>query len=278
MNGHEWALRINLLGPLCVFHNEKEITPTAAKQRQILAVLALNRGQVVTVATLVEELWGEHPPRSYATTLQTYVWQLRKAMAVTPAAQHALQTRYSGYLLGGAGCQTDITEFDHLVRAGRVASEAGDLHAASEHLNRALRIWRGPALVDVPLGQVLHLEATALEQRRLGVFEQRVAADLILGRHAEVLGEMARACAKDPLNENYSALLVVALYQSGHVSRSLEEISRIRSVLNKELGIEPGHQLQRLQAAILSRDPLLESGLEVLLNTEHVATNLGLRL
>jgi DNA-binding SARP family transcriptional activator len=262
MNYEPARLSIRLLGPLSADLGGTPVTPSAPKQRQVLALLALNAGRVVTVPTLIEELWGDRPPRSYATTLQTYIFQLRNALeAALPgqlAARELLSTGHSGYLLEGS-CQTDVEQFSRLAQAGRMAAEAGDHRGASEQLGRALRIWRGPALVDVRIGRVLELEAASLEETRLGVLERRIGADLALGRHADLLGELTLAAARNPMNENLCAFLMIALYRSGHVGRSLEAFHRLRGVLKEELGVEPCPRMQRLQAAILTGDPALES-------------------
>jgi DNA-binding SARP family transcriptional activator len=242
----------------------RPVAPTAGKQRQILALLALNLGRVVTVSTLVEELWGDYPPRSSATTLQTYIMQLRNRMADAlqgdPLVRQTLSTRHGGYLLEEAACKTDVDEFGRLVVIGRAAAERGDHRAASEQLGRALELWQGPALVDVPLGRVLELEATSLEETRLGVLERRIEADLALNRHADLIGELTLLTARNPMNENFCALLMTALYRSGNVGRALEAFQRLRAALRDELGVEPCPRLQRIQQSVLSGDPALESG------------------
>ena len=264
MSSPTGQLRIDLLGPLSARFNGRPVLPSAAKQRQVLALLGLNAGRVVTISTLIDELWGDRPPRSYATTLQTYILQLRNMLAATspadPSARQVLSTRHSGYLLEEDQCHTDVEEFGRLARTGRIAAETGDDYAASGQLGRALQLWRGPALVDVRAGRVLELEATSLEETRLGVFERRVEADLALGRHADLLGELTLEVARNPMNENLCAFLMITLYQSGHVARSLEAYHRLRSVLKDDLGVEPCPRLQRLQMAILSGDPALEPG------------------
>lgn len=263
MNYSHKMLSIKLLGPLSAQLNGTNVVVSAPKQRQVLALLALNIGRVVTVSTLTEELWGDNPPRSYGTTLQTYILQLRNALAsVLPGnvvARGILSTRHSGYVLEAGACRSDVEEANSLALAGRVAMEAHDYAAASKQLTSALSIWGGPALVDVRMGRVLALEAAALEQNKIGVFERRVEADLALGRHIDLLGELTLAAARNPMNENLCALLMVTLYRTGYVGRSLEAFHRIRSVLAEELGVEPCPRLQRLQRAILSGDPALES-------------------
>ena len=262
MHSEPAQLSIRLLGPLSAELSGTPVTPSAPKQRQVMALLALNADRVVTVPTLVEELWGGRPPRSYATTLQTYIFQLRNALAAArpgdPGARRLLSTRHSAYLMEG-DCQTDVEEFGRLAHDGRAAAEAGDYRVASERLGRALRLWRGPALVDVRMGPVLELEAASLEETRSGLLERRINADLALGRHADLLGELTLAAAKNPMNEILCGFLMIALYRSGHVGRSLEAFQRLRSVLRGELGVEPCSRMQRLQAAILSGDPALDS-------------------
>lgn len=257
MNRDPRPLSIGLLGPLSLRLNQVPVTTSAPKQRQLLSLLALNAGRVVTLPMIVEELWGDNPPRSYATTSQTYVFQLRNALAAAssdnPDARQLLSTcSYGGYLLEEEACQTDVEVFDRYVRAGRAAAEAGDHRLASKELSRALQLWRGPALVDVRKGRVLEIEAASLEESRLGALQRRIEADLALGRHDDLLGELTLVTARNPMNENLCAFLMTALYRAGHVGRSLQAFHRLRSVLNDELGVEPCPRLQRLQAAILS--------------------------
>jgi DNA-binding SARP family transcriptional activator len=255
-------ISITLLGPLSARLNRTRIEPSAAKQRQILALLALNAGRVVTVSALVEELWGDYPPRSCATTLQTYILQLRNRLATAlPSSEDArqvLSTRHSGYMLEDGTCETDVDTFGRLAREGRAAAERGDPRGAAQALGQALALWRGPALADVPMGRVLELEATALEQTRLGVLERRIEADLALHRHTDLLGELTMLTAKNPMNENFYALMMIVLYRCGHVGRALETYQGLRTMLINELGVEPCPRLRRLQQAILTGDSSLD--------------------
>jgi SARP family transcriptional regulator, regulator of embCAB operon len=253
-------MNVQLLGPFAAWMGQRAVTPSAAKQSQILALLALNAGRVVTVPTLAEELWGDAPPRSSATTLQTYVLHLRNRLAAAGpgGTREYLATRHSGYLLDAGCCHTDVEEFGRLARFGRQAAETGDHRAASDLLGRALALWRGPVLVDVPLGRVLELEATSLEATRLGVLERRIEADLALRRHADLVGELTLLVARNPMNENFCALLMTALYHSGHAGRALEAYRRLRTILRNELGLEPYPRLQQLQQAVLSGDLALD--------------------
>src|SRR6202522_3280073 len=249
-------ISIRLLGPLSASLGTRTITPNAAKQREVLALLALNAGRIVTVSTVIEELWGDHPPRSSATPLQTYIFHLRYSLAVDMprerVATELLRTRHSGYQLE---CHTDVDEFRRLARAGREAAEAGAPQAVSQLLSTALDLWRGPALSDVRQGRILETEAASLEETRLGVLERRIQADLALHRHADILGELTMLVARHPINENFWGLLMTALYRPGHTARALDAFQRLRPMLGDELGIDPSPRMQRLHQAILSGDP-----------------------
>ena len=246
-------ISVQVLGPFSASLRQQVVTPTAGKQRQILALLALRSGQVVTTSTLAEELWGSSPPRSFAVTLQTYVFQLRRRLAAALPEGHDtkrfLSTRHSGYLLE---CQTDVEEFRRLARAGREAAEAGRPRAASDLLRHALTLWRGPTLADVRLGAVLEIEAAALAQERLGIVETRIECDLAMNRHNVVIGELVSLVAEHPLNENFCGLLMRAYYHSGNTAQALEAFRRLRNALNHELGLEPGPRLQQVHQSILS--------------------------
>jgi DNA-binding SARP family transcriptional activator len=256
LNNENGTIVFQLLGPVSAYLNNKPVMPSAPKQRQILVLLALHAGRVVTTQTLVEELWGDQPPHSFATTLQTYIFQLRAKLATAVRdrkwARRLLETRHSGYQLDGQLCETDVAEFDNLARTGRRAVYAGDPKASSELLGRALALWRGPALVDISAGRILRAEVGSLEENRLGALERRIEADIELGRHADLLGELTMLVAKYPMHENFYALLMTAYYRSGRAGYALEAFRQIRTVLRSELGVEPGRRLQRLHQAILA--------------------------
>jgi len=263
MTAESAEMSIQLLGPLSVYLNGAPVMPGAAKQRQVLALLAINAGRVVTVSALVEELWGDSPPPSAPTTLQTYILELRKRMAAVMGPgqdpKRVLVTRHDGYLLAAGARQIDVQEFARLARAGRAAAEGGDHRLAAELFGRALALWRGPAFVDVRMGRVLELEAMALEEARLAALGRRIDSDLAIGSHADLIGELSALVARHPMNENFFAQLITALYRAGHIGRALQEFQRLRSSLIDELGVEPSARLQRLHQAVLARDPALDT-------------------
>ncbi|MDX6313960.1 MAG: hypothetical protein QOF84_4363 [Streptomyces sp.] len=257
-------MEIKVLGPLTAHERGHSVVPSAAKPRQILALLALQADRVVTVPSLMEEIWGENVPRSAATTLQTYILQLRRKLGIALEgdperhAKDVLVTRHGGYLLQVQPGQVDVQEFEQLTASGRAAFDVGDDHAASDLLGRALGMWRGPALVDVRVGSMLELEVLRLEEDRMAALERRIAADLRLGRHTELVPELSVLAARNPMHENFCAQLMVALHRSGSSWRALEAYQRLRTTLVRELGLEPSNKLRRLHHAVLSGDAGLD--------------------
>ncbi|MFE5298478.1 BTAD domain-containing putative transcriptional regulator [Streptomyces sp. NPDC056632] len=259
-------MKIRILGPLHAEAEGAPVVPTAAKTRQILALLALHPGQLVPVATLQEELWGTVLPRSAHTTLQTYVLRLRRGLADAlggpdgPArARRLLATGHGGYLLRVAEEDVDAFAFRRAARAGHAAFEEGDSAGASRLLREALALWRGPVLVDVRAGSALRIHAAALEESRLLATERRVDAELRLGLHAELLAELVELTERHPAHERLYAQAMVAFYRSGRQTAALDLYRRLRRRLIEDLGLEPAPQLQRLHQAMLSVDPRLDT-------------------
>ncbi|MER5603903.1 AfsR/SARP family transcriptional regulator [Streptomyces sp. NPDC002265] len=256
-------MEIRLLGAMTARERCGSFAPTAAKPRQVLALLALQAGQVVPVLSLIEELWGDHPPRSAMTTLQTYVLHLRRGIdralgrRQTQSAKEILETVHGGYQLNAQPGEVDVHEHEHLMVAGRAAAQAGDDESASRLMGRALQLWRGPALVDVEAGPLLDIELLRLNEARLGAVECRVAAELRLGRHAEVLGELTVLTARYPLHERLHEQLMTALYRAGRVWQALETYQKLRTTLDHELGLEPSERLRRLHQALLNGEERL---------------------
>jgi len=255
-------VNITILGPLEAEANGRSIVPTAGKPRQILALLALNANQVMPVPTLMEELWGEELPRSALTTLQTYILQLRRRLtSAHRPAKDVLATRHGGYSLQISPESVDVFRIERLERQARAAYAAGDLVACAGLLHQALRCWRGQALVDVPAGPLLEIEARRLAEVRLGLLELRIEAELCLGREAQLLTELTGLTARHGLHEGLHAQAMIAHYRCGRQARALEIFHGLRRRLVDELGIEPSTRVQRLHHAILCGDPELESPL-----------------
>jgi SARP family transcriptional regulator, regulator of embCAB operon len=265
---------IDVLGPLTARQGGSSVVPTAAKPRKVLAMLTVHADQVVPMASLFEELWGEDIPRSANTTVQTYILHLRNLIGAALAqfeggptdAKRVLVTYPGGYLLDTMGGRVDVREFDKLAALGHRARELGDYETASRHFTDALAIWRGRALVDVQTGPLLEVEAHRLEEARLNVLDRRIDADLRLGRHHELLGELAGLVGRYRTHEGLHAHLMLALYRSGRRGEAIDVYRRMRTGLVNELGLEPSPSLRRLQHAILMSDRrLTEAGSETVL-------------
>ncbi|MBP2585347.1 DNA-binding SARP family transcriptional activator [Streptomyces sp. PvR006] len=284
-------MRIRILGPLHAETDGVPVVPSAAKTRQVLALLALHPGRPVPVAVLKEELWGPLPPCSAHSTLQTYILRLRRALAAAlggpygsegtagaggaaeptgtaagkagangPArARDLLATGHDGYLLRIADEDVDAFAFQRAAQAGHTAFADGDSARAARLLREALALWKGPALVDVRAGAALRIHAARLEESRLLATERRLDAELRLGLHGELLAELVELTRLHPANERLHAQAMVAFYRAGRQSEALQLYRGLRRRLVEELGLEPAPQLQRLHQAMLSVDPRLDA-------------------
>ncbi|MFE2533783.1 BTAD domain-containing putative transcriptional regulator [Streptomyces sp. NPDC059371] len=261
---------IDVLGALDVRENGVSVAPTAPKPRQVLALLAVHADRVVPVASLIEELWSARPPRSARTTLQTYVLQLRELIGAALArgaeggpgagpggrtAKDVLVTLPGGYLLAAGGGTSDVREFDRLAGLGYRAMDAGDFAGASRSLGAALDLWSGSAFADVQTGAQLTMEARRLEEGRLCALDQRIEADLRLGRHREVLAELTVLTSRYRNHENLHAQFMIALHRSGRRGEALSAYTHLRTTLSRDLGLEPSPRLRRLQNSILMAAP-----------------------
>ncbi|MGW1915851.1 BTAD domain-containing putative transcriptional regulator [Streptomyces sp. NPDC002076] len=247
--------RYRLLGPL----EAEPATPTAGKVRTVLATLLLRAREVVPSSTLIDEVWPDGPPRSAPGVLQVYVSQLRTALqppAPGPAARLLLHVP-PGYRLDSAPGDTDLEVFAGLAGQGQEAYDAEDFATAARQLGRALALWRGPAFSGVPQGPLLSAAAVRLEEQRLTVLERRIAAELRLGRHAALVGELLGLTTEHPYREVFHAHLMVALYRCGRQGEALHRYDRLRRMLADELGTDPGRGLRRLHQRILRSDPAL---------------------
>jgi DNA-binding SARP family transcriptional activator len=242
-------LDIRLLGPLEVEGDHGSISVGGHKLRALLCLLALNAGRVVATDRLLDELWGEHPPRTAATSLQNMVSNLRKALGA-----ERVVTRAPGYLLAVTPEETDLGRFERLLADARMLSG----EARAKVLGAALGLWRGPPLADFAFEGFAQADIRRLEELRLSTVEERIDADLESGRHAELVGELESLVAEQPFREQLRGQEMVALYRSGRQAEALQAYHDGRRALVDELGIEPGRPLQELFSQILRQDPGLE--------------------
>ncbi|MEV0172435.1 AfsR/SARP family transcriptional regulator [Streptomyces sp. NPDC050803] len=240
-------MRFRVLGPVRL----QPRTPAAAKPRAVLATLLVRAGSVVSREALIDELWPDDPPRTAAGTLHVYVCHVRKALAEGGAGR-PLVSRAPGYQLDIDPHELDLHRFEELSERGRAELRGEDHAGASRTLGQALALWAGPALSGVPQGVVLRSAATRLEEQRLSVLELRIAADLKLGRHREVTGELMELAVAHPLRERLHCQLIVALHRSGRPSDALRAYRTVRRSLHDELGISPSPALTRLHDHVLS--------------------------
>ncbi|HSJ73566.1 MAG TPA: BTAD domain-containing putative transcriptional regulator, partial [Miltoncostaeaceae bacterium] len=246
-------MEIRILGPLEVLDGGRPVPLGGRKQRALLAVLALSPGRAVSAARLVEDLWGEEAPDTAPKMVQIHVSQLRK---VLPSG--VLLTRAPGYQLDVAPAQVDAFRAEELLRAGREALASGDAAAATERLGEALALWRGPALAEFEEPFAAG-EARRLEELQLALLEERIEAELALGRHAEVVGEIEALVARQPLRERPRGQLMLALYRGDRQAEALAAYQEARRALSEELGIDPSPALRDLERRILQQDPGLSA-------------------
>ena len=253
-------MEFRILGPLEVSDGDRLLRLSGVKQKALLALLLLHANEVVSVDRLIDELWGEEPPEKAANALQARVSQLRKALG--RSGSEALVTRAPGYLLEVGPGDLDVERFVRLAGDGRRALAQGDAAGAAATLGAALALWRGPALADFAYEPFAQGEIARLEEARLAALEERLEADLALGRHGELGGELESLITAHPLRERLRGQLMLALYRSGRQAEALEAYQETRRVLVEELGIEPSPPLRELHAAILNQDAALELRIE----------------
>jgi DNA-binding SARP family transcriptional activator len=252
--GRPWSDQVEfcILGPLEARVDGVPIPLGAPKQRALLALLVLHANTVVSVDRLVDGLWGDSPPPTAAKIVQVYVSGLRRALR--SGGEEALLTRAPGYLLQVPPEALDLERFERLVERAR-GSAADEPAVAAGALREALALWRGAPLADVAFEPFAAPEVMRLEERRLEALEARIDADLALGRHAELVGELRALADEHPYREGLHARLILALYRSGRQVEALESYREARRLLMEELGIEPSPELARLEVGILRHEP-----------------------
>jgi DNA-binding SARP family transcriptional activator len=247
-------MEVRLLGPLELAEGGQQINCGGARQRAVLALLVLHANEVVPSERLLLELWGEDAPASAANALQAAVSRLRRVLP-----EGRLITQPPGYLFRTFADEVDLARFERLLTEGRQALAGGAAEDAARALRLALTAWRGPALADFRYEPFAQSEIARLEELRLVCLEDRIEADLALGAGAELVGELQRLVAAQPLRERVRGQLMLALYRAGRQADALEAYRELRTLLLEELGLEPAPALGELEAAILRHDPALRS-------------------
>jgi DNA-binding SARP family transcriptional activator len=245
-------LRFEILGSLRVVNEGRVVTISARKMEIVLATLLIRTGQIVSVDQLIEEVWGQNPPRRATATLYVYISQLRKLLYSASGEAPGLETRAPGYLLRADDDALDLHRFQRLVNDGRAHSRAGRPDEARRLFEPALALWRGPVLADLRDGPIINGFATWLDEVRLEVIEMLNEANLELGRHRELVSALYGLVREHPFHEAFYRQLMIALCRSERRVDALRVFQNARTLLNQELGIEPGPRLQSVQREILN--------------------------
>ena len=245
-------MQVRLFGELEAEQAGVPVPVHGAKQRALLALLALRPGQPVSADQLIDALWGDGQAAHPANALQAQIGQLRRTLGAA-----AVITTDAGYALDVGPDDVDASRFEQLVAKGRRLFEEGEIALASTALGEALRLRRGEPLTEFAYSGFADAERARLEELLLVAIETRVEADLALGRHGELVGELEALCREHPLRERLWELLMLALYRAGRQAEALRAYTDARDYLVDELGIDPGPALRELEARILAQDPSL---------------------
>ena len=247
--GPRFGFRV--LGSFEVVVDGQQLDLGGRKPAGLLALLVLRANEVVPTDSLVDELWDGDPPRTARKSLQVHVSRLRRTLG-----EGVLETKARGYVLNAEPSQVDANVFEQLVEEGRAALRSDDPGTAARLLREALSLWRGPALADLdePFARTY---GARLDEARLAAVELRIDADLAVGRHVELIGELETLVAEHPYHEGLRRRLMLALYRAGRQADALAVYRATRATMAEDLGIEPGPELRELEAAVLRHDPSL---------------------
>jgi DNA-binding SARP family transcriptional activator/class 3 adenylate cyclase len=243
----EARLDFRILGPLEVLADGRDLTPARPKQRALLALLLLRANEIIASDELIEALWGGEPPHTAQTALHGHVSALRKLLG-----RDVIETRPPGYLLRVPPEQIDIGRLQTLIGGARAIADESD---RADQLRAALDLFRGEPLADFRYEDFATTEAQRLEELRLAALEERIEADLAVGRQDDLIVELKRLVADNPTRERLWGQLMLALYRAGRQAEALQTYQDARRVLAEELGLEPGPALKELERKVLAHDP-----------------------
>jgi WD40 repeat protein/DNA-binding SARP family transcriptional activator len=247
-------LEFRILGPLTVRVDGVSLPIGGPKQRALLAILLMSANRVVSREQLIGELFPAQDVESADHALRNHVSRLRKVLRPVAIDEPRLVARPPGYLLRVEPGELDLERFERLVAEAREALGDFDPDSAAESLRAAEALWEGRPLSDLEFEAIMHVEVERLEELRLAAVEERIDAELALGRQLALVPELEALTAEHPFRERFRAQLMLALYRSGRQAEGLEVYRRTRTLMNEELGIEPGIELQQLERAILVQD------------------------
>lgn len=253
-NDHARGTQVHfgILGPVQAVVDDAEIPIPAAQQRVILAGLLLNSNRVVSIDRIAYFLWGEDLPPSSVATVRTYIMRLRRTLG--PGAAGRIITKAPGYIIDIGPGENDLSTFFGLREKAADLAAGNNYAQASATLSSALALWRNAPLLDVPSPALQDMEVPPLHELRMQTLEWRIDLDMRLGRHAQLVPELARLVREHPLRESLTAKLMIALHNAGRRSDALAVFLRTRTLLIEQLGTEPGQELRDAQRLILSPD------------------------
>jgi len=245
-------VEFKVLGHVTVVYKENLLTLSKSKVGQTLSLLIARLNETVSVETLIDELWEMNAPRSVQTTLQTYVYHARRMLLRLGCdeAKERLVTRPSGYVLVADEDTLDADVFRHLAQKGTRHLDRGETDLGAERLSEALGLWRGPAFAGIPVGPILDAHVTYLNELRLNATSRWIEAHKRLGHHRELIPELRSLVSENPLNESFHALLIGTLHECGRRAEALQAYHRLCRILDTELGVRPGPEVQRMYDAV----------------------------
>ncbi|MET9251466.1 BTAD domain-containing putative transcriptional regulator [Nonomuraea sp. NPDC003709] len=246
-------MRFRILGPLSIEGPHGSFAVTGRQRRLLLSVLLLNSGRPIGVTSLIERMWGSNQPKSAVANPRTYAYEVRRLLRQTGDEDGRVESHPSGYELKVGKGELDLEEFRTLATRGRTAANSGDHEESAAILRRALQLWRGRPLEEVPdLEPNLATDVLALEEQYWGVAADWADAEPAVGRHTVVMPHLRRVVAERPLDERGRLQLIAALRAAGQTADALRAYRSVRQICVRELGVEPGESLKRLHAEILT--------------------------
>ena len=260
--GRSAMLEFRILGPLEAVRDGRLIPLGGAKQRTLLAALLLRKDQAASTNQLIDELWDQSPPSGARGTVHRYVRRLRTSLQDDASGTPKLVLGDAfGYRIDVRLCGFDLHQFDLLAAEGRGALARDDPALAAEKLRAALALWRGRPLDDVPSEPLRSANQALLIEKQLAVLEDRIEADLRLGRQSELIGELPELVRAHPARERLNGQLMLALFRADRQTDALRAYQDTRRLLIEEHGVEPSRGLRELQHAIVNADPALNGQL-----------------